>query len=652
MIGRFDSSLRSRAHGALRLARRFAAGPAAAPGTPPALEWTRLESAEDYLRLVAQTGTEAQALDKSLAAEHPEGTFHVPGFCWVDSLPVAFEVDYLYALEEDGKPAINWRERMVCPICRLNNRQRAALHVAFEALGVRTDSRVYITEQVTSLHSWLRSRVPALVGSEFLGPELAPGHVNARGIRHEDLTALSFASGSLDAILSFDVLEHIPDFRKALVECHRALARGGTMLFSVPFLENHPQTRTRAHFDAGGTLVHDLSPIHHGDPVKPGEGVLCFHEFGWDILDHLRAAGFSDACVIAFRDPGFGYLGGIPLLFAAWKGGGLSRRSRSPRPGAPPARPPQDSVAQPFSSRSAAIFSRLLQRMRPEPDTAPGPKRFPDGHFYSPTVDFGEVARDVAHIWPSAVPAVQGIDFDDARHRELLTVDFPAHMPSYDYPEVLEESASLTEFYTRNSQFSWLDSRLLFVLLRKLKPARIIEVGSGFSSLLIADINRRFLDGRCDVTCIEPYPRPFLKSGIPGIGRLIEARVQDVPLDTFSTLAAGDILFVDSSHVSKTGSDVNRIVFDVLPALAPGVLIHFHDIFLPHDYPKDWVLQDGRSWNEQYLLRALLMYSDAFRVMFGASYAFHRFPELVRDALSLPSGKAFGGASLWIEKIR
>ncbi|MCL2872795.1 MAG: class I SAM-dependent methyltransferase [Betaproteobacteria bacterium] len=166
----------------------------------------------------------------------------------------------------------------------------------------------------------------------------------------------------------------------------------------------------------------------------------------------------------------------------------------------------------------------------------------------------------------------------------------------------------------------------------------------------MADINRRFLDGKCQITCIEPYPRPFLKQGVRGIAKLIEEKVQQVPPETFEALESGDILFIDSSHVSKTGSDVNYLYFEILPRLKTGVKIHIHDIFLPNEYLKDWVLKEGRSWNEQYLLRALLMYSSAFKVVFGCSYAFTVMPEKVKTALSLPNGCTFSGGSFWIEK--
>lgn len=274
---------------------------------------------------------------------------------------------------------------------------------------------------------------------------------------------------------------------------------------------------------------------------------------------------------------------------------------------------------------------------------------YADGHFYSPVVDAGDIAAREATIWP-AVPQVLGIDFNDASHQRVLDEWYPQYFPDYDYPEELQETAQLSNFYTRNPQFSWLDCRTLFVMLRALRPQRMIEVGSGFSSLLTSDVNRRFLGRSIDFTCIEPYPREFLRRGIDGLTRLLEERVELIPLQAFEELSAGDILFIDSSHVAKTGSDVNYLMFEVLPRLQPGVIVHVHDIFLPNEYPREWVIADNRSWNEQYVLRALLMYSNAFSVLFGCSYAFHRFPGKVMQALAHPRGHGFGGGSLWITR--
>lgn len=274
---------------------------------------------------------------------------------------------------------------------------------------------------------------------------------------------------------------------------------------------------------------------------------------------------------------------------------------------------------------------------------------FPPGHFYSPVVDPAALQPRRAELWPTH-PVVLGIDFDDASHLRVLGEHFPRYLGDYDYPETLPETPDLAQFFTRNSQFSWLDCRALFVLLRAWQPRRVIEVGSGFSSLLVADVNRRWFDGTIDVVCIEPYPRPFLSRGVPGITRLLQAPVQAVPLAEFERLGAGDVLFIDSSHVAKTGSDVNFLFFEVLPRLAPGVYVHLHDVFLPADYPQDWVLAENRSWNEQYLLRAFLMFNSVWRIVFGCAYAHHRFPEQVRRALAHPRGRAFGGGSLWLRR--
>lgn len=277
---------------------------------------------------------------------------------------------------------------------------------------------------------------------------------------------------------------------------------------------------------------------------------------------------------------------------------------------------------------------------------------YPPGHFYSPVPDVQDLEARADSIWGATDLQTPGIDFNDASHEAILTRDFPRFMPEYTYPDDGVPDDRLEGFYSRNSEFGWLDSRALFVLLRTWRPARIIEVGSGYSSLLMADVNTRFLAGAADITCIEPYPRPFLLKTMPGITRLMHARVQEVPLSTFDALQAGDVLFIDSSHVSKTGSDVNMLLLTVLPRLRPGVRVHVHDIFLPQDYPRDWVLKLQYHWNEQYLLQALLARnSSVFRVLFGSHYAHLRFPRLVGAALGLPSGPGYGGGSFWFEVV-
>ena len=296
-------------------------------------------------------------------------------------------------------------------------------------------------------------------------------------------------------------------------------------------------------------------------------------------------------------------------------------------------------------------WARLKAWFRKEAAAADEGAAFPDGHFYSPVVDRDLLRSRRGEIWAER-DSLPGIDFNDPSHREILTRVFPRFIGDFDYPEKAVGSAAAPEgYFLDNSQFSWLDARALFVMLRWLAPRRMIEVGSGFSSLLSADVNQRFLGGQMDFRCIEPYPRPFLENGFDGLTELIVAPVEAVPIETFEALQAGDMLFIDSSHVSKTGSDVNYMMLQVLPRLNPGVVIRIHDIFLPNEYKEEWVLEEGRSWNEQYLVQALLIHSSGFEVLFGCSYAYQQFPDAVREALMLPEGEGFGGGSLWIRRI-
>lgn len=272
----------------------------------------------------------------------------------------------------------------------------------------------------------------------------------------------------------------------------------------------------------------------------------------------------------------------------------------------------------------------------------------PVGHFYSPIVDPAELVTRLDQLYP-AEPTVYGIDFNDQSQRQLIEFGLKRFMPEYDYPEHGKDDIELNFFYTQNSQFSWLDARALFCFLRLWQPARIVEVGSGYSSLLMSDVKRRFLKSTV-IQCVEPFPRAFLRRSELGF-ELILKRVQDVPIDFFTSLQAGDLLFIDSSHVCKTGSDVNYLLLHVLPQLRPGVRIHIHDIFLPHEYPKQWVIDENRSWNEQYLLQAMLIFSSGFKVLFGNSYAFLRYPHQIAESLNLPNGQSFGGGSFYIERI-
>jgi hypothetical protein len=194
------------------------------------------------------------------------------------------------------------------------------------------------------------------------------------------------------------------------------------------------------------------------------------------------------------------------------------------------------------------------------------------------------------------------------------------------------------------------DAMTLHCMLRHLRPRRIIEIGCGFSSAVILDTNEHYLEGALDCTFIDPdHGRllPLLKPSDRDRARLIERRLQDVSLDHFAQLESGDILFVDSSHVVKLGSELNTILFDILPRLAAGVHVHFHDIFYPFEYPPEWV-REGRAWNESYLLRAFLSFNRAFEISFFFTYLSRFHADRLHDAL--PGAMEAGGVSLWLKK--
>lgn len=239
-----------------------------------------------------------------------------------------------------------------------------------------------------------------------------------------------------------------------------------------------------------------------------------------------------------------------------------------------------------------------------------------------------------------------GIDMNEAAQLELLA-HFEALYPTIDFPAT---RGATHRYHYENPAYSYSDAIMLDCMLRHFRPRRIIEVGSGYSSCAILDTRERHLDGQLEVTFVEPYPellQSLLRPGDRESIEIIPSRVQDVPLDQFRRLQAGDFLFIDSTHVSKTGSDVNYLVFDVLPALNAGVHVHFHDVFYPFEYPAEWVL-GGRSWNEQYVLRAFLQYNARFSITMMNTYLqpLHR----ERFAAAMPLCLRNTGGSLWIRK--
>ncbi|MEI8305091.1 MAG: class I SAM-dependent methyltransferase [Burkholderiales bacterium] len=271
----------------------------------------------------------------------------------------------------------------------------------------------------------------------------------------------------------------------------------------------------------------------------------------------------------------------------------------------------------------------------------------PAGHFYSPIPSQTELRRDEARLFGPMPREIPGIDLREAAQLALLEsfAGFYAEMP------FTHEPVAANRYRFDNPAYSYSDAILLYCMLRHLRPRRLIEVGSGHSTCVVLDTRERFLAGQLELTCIEPYPallESLLRPGDRERITLLPQRLQDVDLAVFAQLQRGDVLFIDSTHVARTGSDVNRLFFEVLPVLAPGVHVHVHDVFHPFEYPREWVF-GGRAWNELYLLRAFLQYNAAWRVVLMNTFMEHFHADFFRERMPLCLRNP--GGSIWLERV-
>jgi predicted O-methyltransferase YrrM len=273
------------------------------------------------------------------------------------------------------------------------------------------------------------------------------------------------------------------------------------------------------------------------------------------------------------------------------------------------------------------------------------PPFFPAGHFYSPLPSRTEIAEAFAR--GGFGPPFPAVDLNEAEQYARLE-RFAAWYPEQPFPERQTQGR---RFYLDNPSYGHYDAIMLYCMLREARPRRIIEVGSGFSSAAMLDLNDVLLGGAVHFTFIDPDMlrlRKLLRDDDHTRVTLIEKRVQEVPLEAFTALGENDVLFIDSSHVSKIGSDVNRLYFDVLPTLAPGVLIHIHDVAGNLEYPRDW-FEEGRAWNEQYLLRAFLMNNHAYRIELFTAWLWNAKHALICE--KMPMCARGGGGQMWLRKL-
>ena len=262
-------------------------------------------------------------------------------------------------------------------------------------------------------------------------------------------------------------------------------------------------------------------------------------------------------------------------------------------------------------------------------------------HFYQPIPDTQSLPDT---LWERPSQLV-GIDMNDAMQLDLLRNHFPRFRERYQHFPT-KPTGEQNRFYLGNHLFDGTDALVAYCMVRHFQSRLIIEVGSGFSSLVLGAAAAE--NDSASIISIEPFPREFLRKGFPGLRSLIEKKVQDIDLNFFSQLESGDILFIDSSHTVKIGGDVNYVFLEVLPRLKPGVIVHVHDIFLPFDYRRDWVMEEFRFWTEQYLLQAFMMFNSEFEVLMANSYLNHYHQEDLKAAFSdLPSWE---GGSFWIRR--
>lgn len=266
--------------------------------------------------------------------------------------------------------------------------------------------------------------------------------------------------------------------------------------------------------------------------------------------------------------------------------------------------------------------------------------------YYSPLPDLSALPPG---FWERK-SEVLGLDLEVDAGMAFIERDLAPYVAELDLPR--DSPSRPGVFYLKNGCFESVDAELLYAMVRYSRPKTVIELGSGYSSLLINMAARRNATEAVSTRhyAYDPYPRPqVIGDALVQPTSLEPVSAIDVPLDKFEKLATGDVLFVDTTHTVKLGSDVNHIILEILPRLRPGVLVHFHDIFLPWEYPRDWFEKMGYYWAEQYLLQAFLAFNRAFEVVLPAQAVSRTHPD--RLASVIPSF-AFGAspASLWLRK--
>ncbi len=273
---------------------------------------------------------------------------------------------------------------------------------------------------------------------------------------------------------------------------------------------------------------------------------------------------------------------------------------------------------------------------------------FPSGHFYSPVVNTTELLDDLQRVYSDR--SLSSVDLN----AEVQIDTFEAISKFFEFLPFTDEKSDRFRYRYDNTSYGFGDACIYWGIIGHFRPQHIVEVGSGFTSALVLDAIESFrLSTSC--TFIDPYPALALAllGTIDPKHLVIESRVQDIDLNLISRLGTNDILFIDSSHIVKTGSDVHFELTEMLPRLNSGTIIHFHDVFYPFEYPQKWTLNDNKSWNELYYLHTFLMYNGAFEIIYFNDY----FAKIQRPTMaSLPIRTVDRillnpGGGLWLRKL-
>lgn len=270
-------------------------------------------------------------------------------------------------------------------------------------------------------------------------------------------------------------------------------------------------------------------------------------------------------------------------------------------------------------------------------------------HFYQPVPNVRELPDS---LWDRECNPI-GMDLR-LEEQVILLREFTRHRDAYE--TLPRTDTGDGRFYLQNSKFESVDAEILFCFIRTLRPRRIIEIGAGFSTLLMVEVIQSMMaedpEYDCSITSIEPYPAAGFKEKLPSFVTVIEQPVETLALDTFLSLRANDILFIDSSHVLKIGGDVQFEILHVIPSVAKGVAVHVHDVFIPGEYPSHWVKEEHRFFTEQYLLQAFLSFNDSFEVVWSGAAMQRKHPNELAKAFSSYTSDAIVPGSFWIRRVK